>query len=253
VNWLLPTYLADSDAAAQAATAAHSAAHAATAAAHQAADSANDWLVLPTHLPSQTDLLHFCHTMGPGAAALLILLGIIYLLFGYTIFKALITFNCTLVGAYVGYLIGYRGDAPYAGALLGAFVAAAITWPLMKYAVAMLGAIIGAVVGAAIWRTIGLDGNFAWAGAMTGLVFFGMLSFILFRGSIMIYTSLQGAVMLVFGLLGLAYKYQDLAPKVSSTFKHQQFLFPMLVFIPTIIGLIYQQNGAAEGTPTGKK
>ena len=118
-------HLLAATAAESAAKAAHHAAKAATTAARSAAESSNDWLVLPTHLPSQKDLLHFCHTMGPGAAALLILLGIIYLLFGFTIFKALITFNCTLVGAYVGYLIGLRGDAPYAGALLGAFVAAA--------------------------------------------------------------------------------------------------------------------------------
>lgn len=179
--------------------------------------------------------------MGPAMAALLILAGVIYLLFGVYMFRVLVMLNAALLGAYLGALLGSHGHAPAAGAFLGGFTAAAVTWPLMKHAVAVMGGIFGAVLGASIWRTCGLEPHYAWAGGMTGLVGFGMLSFILFRGSIMMFTSLQGAVMLVFGILGLIYKYQNVAPTVTDNIMFQPFILPSIIFIPAILGLIYQQ------------
>jgi len=185
--------------------------------------------------------------MGPGTAALLVLAGVIYLLFGIYMFRVLVMLNAALLGAYLGALIGERGHAAAAGAFLGGFTAAAVTWPLMKYAVAVMGGLFGAVLGASIWRTCGLEPNYAWAGGMTGLVGFGMLSFILFRGSIMMFTSLQGAVMLVFGILGLVYKYQGLAPSITENIMFKPFILPAVIFIPAILGLIYQQAQYGEG------
>jgi hypothetical protein len=77
---------------------------------------------------------------------------------------------------------------------------------------------------------------------MMGLIFFGMLSFLLFRGSVMMYTSLQGSVMLVFGLLGLVYKYQELAPKITDNLTARAFILPLTIFVPATIGLIWQQT-----------
>jgi hypothetical protein len=219
--------------------------------------SALTWVNFPSHWPGQGDLLQWCATMGPGTAALLVLAGVIYLLFGWYMFRVLVMLNAALLGAYVGALLGHRGNAAAAGAFLGGFTAAAITWPLMKYAIAVMGGIFGAVLGASIWRTCGLEPSYAWAGGMTGLVGFGMLSFILFRGSIMMFTSLQGSVMLVFGILGLIYKYQDIAPAVTSSITIKPFLLPALIFIPTILGLIYQQaqygSGGGGGAAEEKK
>jgi hypothetical protein len=74
-----------------------------------------------------------------------------------------------------------------------------------------------------------------------GLIFCGLLSFMLFKQCVMAYTSLQGAVMLIFGILGLIYKYQNLAPAVTDSITLKPFLLPALIFIPAILGLIYQQ------------
>ena len=56
------------------------------------------------------------------------------------------------------------------------------------------------------------------------------------------YTSLQGSVMLVFGLLGLIYKYQELAPKVSDNLSARTFILPLCIFVPATLGLIWQQT-----------
>ena len=199
------------------------------------------WVDLPSQWPGQLDLLQWCRDMGPGTAALLILLGIVYLLFGYYLFKALVTLNAALFGAWVGAVLGQKVNAAAAGAFLVGFTVAAITWPLMQYAVAIMGGMYGALLGASIWNACGLAPIYAWSGGLIGLVFFGMLSFILFRGSIMMYMSLQGAVMLVFGVLGLVYKYQDLAPQITNGMTARPIILPMAIFIPAILGLIYQQ------------
>ena len=212
-----------------------------------------DLLRLPRHWPVQTDLLQWCQSMGPGSAAILVIGGLIYLLFGWYIFRSLVMINAALVGAYVGGRIGEHGGSLFAGACVGAFVAAALTWPLMKYAVAFMGGVFGALLGASLWRAVGLEPYLSWAGAMTGLVLFGLLSFILFRGSVMMYMSLQGSVMLIFGILGLIYKYQDIAPKVTENMTLKPFLLPVAIFIPAVLGLIYQQTQFGELDAAKKK
>ena len=207
-----------------------------------AATSSSAWLRLPEHWPAQGDLLQWCQNMGPGTAALLVLLGVVYLLFGWYLFKVLVLLNAAIVGAWIGAILGRSNGSEAACAFLGGFTAAALTWPLMKYAVAVMGGIFGGLLGASIWRTVGLEPQFAWAGALVGIIGFGMLSFILFRGSVMMYTSLQGSVMLVFGILGLIYKYQEVAPQVTNGLTLKPLLLPMIIFIPAILGLIYQQS-----------
>ncbi|HSV14263.1 MAG TPA: DUF4203 domain-containing protein [Tepidisphaeraceae bacterium] len=206
------------------------------------AQSANDALLQwPSHWPLQGDLLAWCHSTGPGVATLLIIGGIVYLLFGYYIFKALVTLNSAILGAYFGAVLGDKSGTAVPAAIVGALLAAAATWPVMKYAVAVMGGLFGALLGATIWRLCDLDPHFAWSGAMTGLVFFGLLSFLLFRQCIMTYTSLQGSVMLVFGILALIFKYDSIANTINHSFELKPFLLPLSIFIPTLLGFIYQQ------------
>lgn len=219
----------------------------------QTLTAAVPWLPMPSHWPGQGDLLSWCAQMSPGAAAVLILAGVIYLLFGYCIFRTLVTLNAAVLGGYIGGLIGQRVHSGPAGILLGAFLAAALAWPLLKYAVAIMGGVYGAILGAAIWRSVGLEPHLAWAGAGMGLIAFGLLSFIIFRGSVIMYTSLQGAAMLIFGLLGLIYKYPQAAGQLSHSLSMQPLILPMAIFIPAVFGLIYQQTQYPPPAPAAKK
>jgi hypothetical protein len=208
--------------------------------------------LLPSHWPAQMDLLTACQNMGPGEACILVLLGIVYLMFGYCIFKVLVTLNAMAAGAYLGALLGKSTNAVAAGAFIGAILAAALTFPLMKYAITIMGGIFGAALGASLWRQANLQPDLAWAGALSGLIFFGMLSMIIYRGSVILYTSLQGSVMLVFGILSLLYKYQSMAPDVTSLFSKRAFVLPMVVLIPALAGLLYQQSMYPAPAPSKK-
>lgn len=208
---------------------------------------------LPQHWPAQTDVLAWARDMTPGTAALLLVGGLVFLLFGWYMFRALVTLNAALLGAYFGALLGQKSNAAVPGAFLAGFTAAALTWPLMKWAVAAMGGLFGALLGASLWRSFGLETDFAWAGALSGLILFGLISFIIFKGSVMMFTSLQGAVMLTFGLLGLVYKYQTVAKAITEQMTAHPFLLPACVFIPAVFGLLYQQTQSTTPADATKK
>lgn len=198
------------------------------------------------NFPGQHDVLSSANEMSIGTAILITLLGIVYLMYGFSMYKGLVMLNAVIVGGLAGAIIGQRfGGYTIAGGLLGAIITGGVTWPFMKYAVALMGGICGAFVGAAIWLTAGLEPQFAWAGGMTGLVGFGLFAFILFRGSIIMYTSIQGAAMVVTGLMGLIFKHQDMASRLAASINSQPLVMPILILIPAILGLIFQQTHSA--------
>jgi hypothetical protein len=204
---------------------------------------------------SQADLLTACREMNVAAAVVLIFAGVIFLLWGFYAFKWLVTLNAAVIGAWLGAMIGEQAGAPLPAALIGAFVSAVVTWPLMKYAVAVMGGLIGMLIGMSLWRAFGIDPNFAAAGGGMGLIFCGMLAFVLFRTSIMMFTSLQGSLMLIFGILGVIYKFNGVD---MSAFERQldvsPFIMPMAVFFAAVGGIIYQntQGGDAPAAPAKK-
>src|SRR5271155_1252674 len=131
-----------------------------------------------THWPRENDLVTWWQTLGPATSALLLAAGLIFLLWGFPVFKYLMMLNAGIIGAYLGASVGHKMDTVIAGALIGGFICAAITWPLARWAVAITGAGIGMFVGSSIWRMSGQQIDFDWAGGLIGLVFCGMLSFI---------------------------------------------------------------------------
>ena len=72
-----------------------------------------------THFPGQGDLLNWCQDMSIGTGLLLILLGLVYLLYGWTQHKWLVTVNASIIGMYVGAAIGGRYNLMLAGGALG--------------------------------------------------------------------------------------------------------------------------------------
>jgi hypothetical protein len=98
-------------------------------------------------------------------------------------------------------------------------------------------------MGAAIWRVATLPEPLIWSGALAGLVAGGFLAFSSFKVSVMLFTSLQGAGFLAMGTLALLNDYPDptLSTRVSNAVYNHVFLLPLLLIIPTISGVIFQQ------------
>jgi len=105
---------------------------------------------IPIQWPHQGDLLSWCQQMTPGVATVLIMAGIVYLLFGFRIFKAIVLLNAAVLGGCLGAKVPMEHqETSIAVALICAVFAAAIAWPTMKYAVALMGGLFGAALGRA--------------------------------------------------------------------------------------------------------
>jgi len=205
------------------------------------------FLTWPGQWPGLADVLRWCQEMSPGTACILSAAGVVYLTYGHSAHRLLVSLNGAVLGAWVGGMAGKAGGSILPGMLIGGFVGGAAAWPLVRYAISLCGAIVGFALGASVWRSLGnLDPSYAWAGGAIGFVFLFMLSFITARWAVILSTGLQGSAMLAFGVLGLLYKYPSLAGRLDTTLSSHAYILPIAVFVPAILGWIYQQQSAVQ-------
>ena len=200
--------------------------------------------------PDQGDLLTICRETDNILAAVLLFAGVIYSVFGFSLFQLAAVANIGGLGVWAGWWIGKQFDAAATGMILGGVIAAAAAWPAMRYTLAACGGIIGFVVGVAVWRALGLADPYAPAGGLIGAIFLFMLSFIQLRISIMAFTAIQGAVMLLGGLLGLLMKYPLVDDPVTAWVADQPVILPVVLFALSVASVLFQQhyNRETEGS-----
>jgi len=171
--------------------------------------------------------------------------GVVCLLYGWRIFKILVVISFSLLGLVLGIKIGnmIQGNTSQVlSGLIGLVALAVVSVPLMKYAVSVLGAVAGGILTAAIWYGCGLNENYIWAGALIGIIAGGMISFIVFRIAVMLFSSLGGSTLMVIGLLALLYLYPETKDQVHDIFFNHQWFFPIAIMVPTAVGLLAQNK-----------
>lgn len=175
-------------------------------------------------------------------AVVCVAFALIYLIYGWRVFKALVIINFAVLGMMLGKILGGKLGSPLWGGIFGTFLMAIVTWPFMKYCVAVLGALAGAILGGALWRTGALPDPLIWCGALAGLIAGGFLAFSSFKFSIMLFTALQGSVFLSIGLLALLNDYPNLSAYLAHTVYTEVYFLPLLVIIPTFASILFQQR-----------
>jgi hypothetical protein len=188
------------------------------------------------------DIWQFITQINWLQAAGLIAFGAIYLIYGWRIFKALVVINFGMIGLGAGILIGRNLGSQLWGGIMGTAILASISWPFMRYSVAVLGAGAGAVLGSALWRTFSLPEPLIWCGALFGLIAGGTIAFSSFKTSIMTFTSLQGSALVVMGILALLNGYPNMSERLTSAVFNHVFLLPVLLIVPTAAGIFFQQK-----------
>lgn len=168
--------------------------------------------------------------------------AMIYLVYGWRVFKILVALNFVVLGLIVGRLAGERLGSPQWGGILGSFTMLLLTYPFMKYCVSALGALAGAILGAAIWRTAQLPDELIFCGAVGGLVAGGFLAFTSFKYSIIMFTSLQGAVFLSIGSLALLNEYPNFSGYLAEAIYTNVSILPLTVIVPTLFGVWFQKK-----------
>lgn len=190
-------------------------------------------------------------------ATVFIIVGVLCLLNGYKFYKIAVVGLALLLGLFAGYGLGTKIGAPLIIAGCFGVLLAVLAFPLMKYAVALFGGLAGAFIGANLWAGFAHAFNRAaqttmpadayWVGALIGLMLFGMLAFVLFKLSIVLFTSVSGSTIAVLGVIALLLSFEPWTATVTSGLTANKVVIPLLVFIPAIFGLIYQEQWGRGG------
>ena len=198
--------------------------------------------------PNQQEFIQSLPAMQAWQAAVMIVLGLIYMLYGWKIFKVLVIVNAMALGFILGAMLGNLQSLQWAlwGGLGGAVLLAILALPLMRFAVALMGGLVGSFAGYHIWNYVIAImhrddlAQFSWAGAIIGLLVLGALTFLLFKLAVMIFTSIQGSFVMVSGMLALLLRIPEFYDKAYQPLVTNVHLLPILVAGPALLGLLLQ-------------
>lgn len=207
------------------------------------------------HFPTRTEFLEDLSTLGDIHAVALAALGLTVLIWGFEYFKVVVILNAAvigaLVGAYVGELTG-SSNMPLLLGAAGAVLLGALAWPTIRYCVGLMGAAAGGVVGVSIWRIACAVFGYAemsehaWAGGLVGMVLVGMLTFAVSHLTVMVFTSVQGAVMLFIGGYTLMLKVNAFDSSMRPELTSNEYLLFLLICIPAVVGFAIQHVKEAD-------
>ncbi|MDO8304020.1 MAG: hypothetical protein Q7T18_12355 [Sedimentisphaerales bacterium] len=177
----------------------------------------------------------------------LIAFGAVCIIYGWRIFTILVSICAGVIGMVLGMEVGKRVGSEVWGGVIGLIVLASAAVPLLKWAVSVLAAIAGGIITGGIWYACGLPQQYLWAGALVGAVAGGMISFIVFKISVMLFTSLAGTAMALTGVLALLNLYEPTSKGIQDIVLGHIWAVPAALIIPTI-GFIVLQNKFVKGS-----
>ncbi len=215
--------------------------------------SRGDVLAQPEHLITALTQLS-----GLWALVLLVVGGLT-MFNGYRWYKLVTVALALLLGSLTGYWLGKQIGGPMVLAGCFGMLMGVAAWPLMKYAVVLFGGLAGAFVGSNAWAgvaglinqrsTAEIPVDTYWIGGLIGLILLGTLAFLLFKLSVVMFTSVSGATMAVLGAIALLLGHGGFQVAISENLTQSNMTLPMVVFIAAAIGLVIQQaNWSNAGT-----
>jgi len=200
-------------------------------------------LDLLNHPDELLDALAQLHLVWAG---IFITAGLFAVLNGYRWHRTIVMVCTFFTGLGFGYAISQSVDVSLMiGACVGV-LAAVLAWPLMKYAIALCGGLAGAFIGANLWTALNQPPDTYYAGALIGLVAFGLLSFILYRVVIIVMVCVIGAFILVMGAITCMIHIESWDTALRQGFVENPTLIPLLVLVTAVIGIVVQQGAMGQ-------
>ena len=196
----------------------------------------------------------YCWTKITGLtwveAVIVIAFGLILLFHGWRIYKMLVVISFAMIGLFLGKLLGEKAGAPLVGAIIGMAAMGFVSIPLMQWGISILGAIAGGVLTASFWYAGELPDKYILAGALIGVIAGGMISFIVVKAAVTLFTGLEGAIFVVLGALALLAAWEQSATKIESIYYEQKWFVPALLAVITAMGIYIQMKfnkGGGDG------
>lgn len=173
--------------------------------------------------------------------------GVVCLFYGWRIFKILVTICFGLIGLGVGVWVNNQfvhGNVVWL-AVFSVLVFAIFSIPLMRWGVSALGALSGGILTAGIWLAFGLPEDLLWAGGLVGLVAGGMISFIVFKIAVILFTSLGGSTLTAVGILAVLYGYMVNHQQLETLVFEYNWFLPAMILVPMVVGLVLQYRSTS--------
>lgn len=168
--------------------------------------------------------------------------GVVCLFYGWRIFKILVTICFGLVGLAVGVYVNNQlvgGNVVWL-AVFSVLVFAIFSIPLMRWGVTVLGALSGGILTAGLWLGLGLPQEYVWAGGLVGLIAGGMISFIVFKIAVILFTTLGGSTLMTVGILAVLYGYMVNQQQLEKLVLEQHWFLPAMILTPMAVGIFLQ-------------
>jgi len=188
----------------------------------------------------------YVSSLGIVEALTFISFGSVCLFYGWRVFKILVTICFGLLGLTLGIwaneqLIG--GNVIWLSLICTVFFAV-LSIPFMRWGVTLLGAFSGGILTGGIWLGAGLPEEYFWAGGLVGFIAGGMMSFIVFKAAVILFTSLGGSTLTVVGILAILYRYilEGNGGQLEAFVFANQWFLPALLLIPMGVGIFLQHR-----------
>ena len=210
----------------------------------QAVDTAYSGAAEEAVVPMES-FWNYITTLNRAEAVTFISFGVVCLMYGWRVFKILVVICFALLGVFLGVsvtdkIVGLNNRL--VGGLVGMGLLGILSIPLMRWAVSILGAIAGGILTSGIWYASGLPEQYIWAGALIGMVAGGMISFIVFKVAVILFSSLSGACLIVVGSLAILYMHPATSVRLEEILFTKKWFLPTLLMAPTLIGLVLQNK-----------
>ena len=189
------------------------------------------------------DLMDLLTQMSYFHAATVLVVGLLCVFHGYSWHKWVVM----ILGFGIGYMLGQTlapqmGSSSIIALSIGA-LCAIIARPMLKPAVALYAGITGAFIGANIWSALdNVPQDMNWAGATMGFIALAMFSIILFKPTIVLFTSVCGAAMVVFGGITLLLNVEQWEPTIRDSLSQHQLVIPLLMAVAAVGGFVLQEG-----------
>lgn len=175
-------------------------------------------------------------------ASIFVIVGALCILNGYRWHKKVVIVCAFLGGLGLGHLLSKQmGNSRIVMGTLG-LLCAIVAAPLLRFAVAIFGALTGAFIGANVWTAFSESPDAHLAGAAMGSIALGLASFIMFRLVVVMFTSIGGAAMAVFGGITLLLHVPAWSASVQTSLTANQLLLPLIVTVAAVTGFVFQHS-----------
>lgn len=180
-------------------------------------------------------------------AAIFVTIGLLCVIHGYKWHKTVILALAGMLGVWAGLTLGDRiGETTVVAACM-AVLFVVLSWPLLKYSVALFGGLAGAFLGANLWTALGYPADDHHYGALIGLIVAGMLAFTAFRTVVIALTTVGGATLLTLGGLAALLHVESWREALINGIQAKPLLIPVVAAVIAATGAVIQAGGGFSG------